>query len=861
MPLAYVEVTPIPPHRRRRRLPRHEEPTNNNVAGWTAASIKLQLLQASLQGQLLVSGDDSISMLMIEWTRERSVAFGHQQMVYSGRLFYQSTSTCSKVNKESLHDSDSDSDRDDYASKVLLLKHNNPAYLSRQCPCICRGFAVSSSGPCNPFIGMSRRSSPVVITQSTMVRIIPDDGNHSQWKSQLTGETFTEPNISQQEWQQMQYCQNPETLRELQWHLQRLLQQETWIGTTSDALEWNQQMQQRRWTVQKTIQRHMNASSETTTSTLSSTTPQHEKKRTSCSLLLSGGALLVHSSDFGDGKTRYIDALLQHSLTCHRIHRIRAGALLAKYGVYADVALAMTVHQAVLAAAFQAEPVAIILDSLDAFLPSKNDTTAATAETAVWNGMASYLRQLTHNLQQKHHIPFPGSSHTATASLYNWSARHGYVLPVQVCVIGIVTCPDDSILGNTNYREQQSILDAIVATRYRFPRLSAQTRLHAIQSTLQEVGLDLSLSSKDFREEQLPLLAASAVWLQWPIFMHIAETVKELCQKQNTSIVTLELLQEALSWLDNSRSESGYNISFSSNAASSNEDIFSTVGGNMEAKIAIQDALAIEPDKRAILASIGISPPTGILLYGPPGTGKTLLARAVAALLKSKSSSSIIGGAFIVLKSTDVAQAEVGSGEKMVAQAFDTAKKNSPAVVFIDEFQALFGDRDSSQSGSSRLSSTLLVCMDDLKRWRDLNNGVTETSSPNNTSGEVVILAATNTPWMIDKSFLRPGRFDRAVHVGLPDLNNRADIFNVHLREMKLKSDNVESLSRNLAGVTEGFSGADIVALCRAAAIHCIISDAKSVEEDHFAAVLEDGFQPSSDVKLVEKIKKWHPIA
>lgn len=840
VPLAYVEVT-CPS-----RIEAKASSSNNgqkDIAGWTAALIKLQLLQASLRGQLVSDGG---SKLMVQWTSERSVAFGHNQKIYSGHLFCQG-------------------DNDYDTNKFLLLKHNNPTSLPRRCPCKCRGFAIASwglqqktSGTRNCFI--PTKNSPVAITQATMVRIILDEEDNARWKSQLTGERFAEPNVSQKEWERMQYSHNPDMLPQLQRYLQRLLHQETWIGTTTDALEWNQQMLQRRRSVQNIIQRQLTASSITTTTPFS---VQQETKQCTrgASMLEWDGALLVHSFDLDDGKSRYIEATLQHMLQCHRIHCVRPSALIAKYGVYADAALSMVVHQAVLAAAFRAEPVAIVLDPLDAFVPSKQDTTTVTAETAVWNGMASCLRQLTACLEQKqHYVPFPSSSHAA--SLYNWNAGHGYVLPVQVCVIGVLTCPADSLFGSkSNRRDQQRVIDALVASRYRLPPLTAQTRLNALRHALQEAGLDLRLSSERFQKEQLPLVAASAMWLRWPYFSRVAQNVKKLCRERNTSVVSLELLQKALSSFGD-QSWKGYNVSFASNAASIDDrDIFSMIGGNVDAKTAIQDALAIDDEKRSMLASIGLSPPTGILLYGPPGTGKTLLARAVAVLLRSKCPSSTIGGAFIALNSTDVARAEVGSGEKMVAQAFNTAKKNSPAVVFIDEFQALFGER-SGQGGSSRLSSTLLVCMDDLKRWRELNSSASIRSFSNGgDGGDVVVLAATNTPWMIDKSFLRPGRFDRAVHVGLPDVENRTEIFDVHLRRMKLNTNHRKSMSRNLAEATDRFSGADIAALCRAAAVHCLMLNAENVEEDHFVAVLKDGFQPSSDKDLIDMIEKWRPIA
>lgn len=125
-----------------------------------------------------------------------------------------------------------------------------------------------------------------------------------------------------------------------------------------------------------------------------------------------------------------------------------------------------------------------------------------------------------------------------------------------------------------------------------------------------------------------------------------------------------------------------------------------------------------------------------------------MLARAVAKILRSqgRGSSTSIGGAFVSLSSSDIVHAEVGTSEKMVLSAFQTARANAPSVVFIDEFQALFTER--SNGGSSRLTSTLLQCMDDLKQWGDVDRRGKVGDEAN--EGRVLVLAATNTPWMID---------------------------------------------------------------------------------------------------------------
>jgi SpoVK/Ycf46/Vps4 family AAA+-type ATPase len=130
----------------------------------------------------------------------------------------------------------------------------------------------------------------------------------------------------------------------------------------------------------------------------------------------------------------------------------------------------------------------------------------------------------------------------------------------------------------------------------------------------------------------------------------------------------------------------------------------------------------------------------------------------VARLLRSRNASSD-GRAFVSLSSSDIVRASVGSGEKMVVLAFETAQMNAPSVVFIDEFQALFTER--SSGGSRRLSSTLLQCMDDAKQWRDADaNAASTGQNMMDCAGRMVVLAATNTPWMVDTAFVRPGRFE-----------------------------------------------------------------------------------------------------
>lgn len=229
----------------------------------------------------------------------------------------------------------------------------------------------------------------------------------------------------------------------------------------------------------------------------------------------------------------------------------------------------------------------------------------------------------------------------------------------------------------------------------------------------------------------------------------------------------------------------------------------------------------------------------------------------MAKALRSPRSS--IGGAFLSVSTSDIVRAEVGVSEKLVAAAFQTARANAPAVIFIDEFQALFTERGRSGS-SNRLTSTLLQCMDDLKEWGDLSrrSHVTNKDHPEKEETRVLVLAATNTPWMIDRAFLRPGRFDRSVLVNLPNHAERVSILRIHTDRMRTGFSQSAFLE-DMAHRTAGFSGADLAALCRAAAVLCLEQESDQVEEQHFVEALKYGIQASSSESLVKRIAEWHP--
>lgn len=220
------------------------------------------------------------------------------------------------------------------------------------------------------------------------------------------------------------------------------------------------------------------------------------------------------------------------------------------------------------------------------------------------------------------------------------------------------------------------------------------------------------------------------------------------------------------------------------------------VGGQVEAKRALHDLLLWPLAHRSAVRALGLQLPTGILLYGPPGTGKTLLAKAVA---------SSLGARFISISIPSVLRPGVGDSERALAVAFALARASAPCVVFLDEVQALIPARSSGSGGggddegarmSELLTATLLACMDALRSQGSDDGADSSGSGSGDPSSEsdvfsrrVVVLAATNVPEALDPALLRPGRFDRCVHVGLPDAGERAAILRRVLGRMNVRLD------------------------------------------------------------------------
>lgn len=236
---------------------------------------------------------------------------------------------------------------------------------------------------------------------------------------------------------------------------------------------------------------------------------------------------------------------------------------------------------------------------------------------------------------------------------------------------------------------------------------------------------------------------------------------------------------------------------------------FEDVAGLGEAKVEIKEIVDFLKTPKKY-TELGAKIPKGALLVGPPGTGKTLLAKAVAGEAKVP---------FFSLSGSDFVEMFVGVGASRVRDLFRQAKEKAPAIIFIDEIDAIGRARGRSVSQGAN-----------DERENTLNQLLTEMDGFGTNSG-VIILAATNRADILDRALMRAGRFDRQIYVDMPDVNERQEIFKVHLKPLKLdQSVDIEFLARQ----TPGFSGADIANICNEAALIAARKDKKTVEKQDF---------------------------
>ena len=219
---------------------------------------------------------------------------------------------------------------------------------------------------------------------------------------------------------------------------------------------------------------------------------------------------------------------------------------------------------------------------------------------------------------------------------------------------------------------------------------------------------------------------------------------------------------------------------------------WTAVGGMDEVKNQLREAINMPLAHSEVYARLKIPPPRGILLYGPPGCSKTMMARALATESEMN---------FLAVKGPELLSKWLGESERSLASLFRRARMASPAIIFFDEIDAIATKRGSGDSTStSRLLSQLLTELD----------GVSTTNQ------RVIVVGATNRPDLLDTALTRPGRIDRMIYVGVPDLESRKKIFEISLKDRTCAADIDYTV---LAGLSDGFSGAEIVAICRDAAL------------------------------------------
>ncbi len=235
---------------------------------------------------------------------------------------------------------------------------------------------------------------------------------------------------------------------------------------------------------------------------------------------------------------------------------------------------------------------------------------------------------------------------------------------------------------------------------------------------------------------------------------------------------------------------------------------FADVAGCDEAKEEVGELVEFLRDPTRF-QKLGGKIPRGVLMVGPPGTGKTLLAKAIAGEAKVP---------FFSISGSDFVEMFVGVGASRVRDMFEQGKKHAPCIIFIDEIDAVGRHRGAGLGGGHD------------EREQTLNQLLVEMDGFEGGEG-VIVIAATNRPDVLDPALLRPGRFDRQVVVGLPDVRGREQILKVHMRKLPL-ADDVEPMT--IARGTPGFSGADLANLCNEAALFAARENAKDVRMGHF---------------------------
>jgi proteasome regulatory subunit len=255
---------------------------------------------------------------------------------------------------------------------------------------------------------------------------------------------------------------------------------------------------------------------------------------------------------------------------------------------------------------------------------------------------------------------------------------------------------------------------------------------------------------------------------------------------------------------------------------------YEDIGGIDEQMEEVRETVEMPIESPEMFDEVGIEPPSGVLLHGPPGTGKTMLAKAVA---------NQTDATFIKMAGSELVHKFIGEGAKLVRDLFELARQQEPAVVFIDEIDAIAAKRtESKTSGDAEVQRTMMQLLSEMDGFED--------------RGQISIIAATNRFDMLDRAILRPGRFDRLIEVPKPDREGREIIFEIHTRDMSV-ADSVDY--DELADMADEASGADVKAICTEAGMYAIRDDRLEVRTEDFEHAWEKIKQTEEEADEVSR--------
>jgi proteasome regulatory subunit len=241
---------------------------------------------------------------------------------------------------------------------------------------------------------------------------------------------------------------------------------------------------------------------------------------------------------------------------------------------------------------------------------------------------------------------------------------------------------------------------------------------------------------------------------------------------------------------------------------------FEDIGGLNDELQEVRETVEDPLERPQRFDTVGVEPPSGVLLYGPPGTGKTMMAKAVA---------NETDATFIKMAGSELVRKFIGEGARLVRDLFELAAEHEPAIIFIDEIDAIASKRtDSKTSGDAEVQRTMMQLLSEMDGFED--------------RGEVRIIAATNRFDMLDRAILRPGRFDRLIEVPKPNAEGRERILEIHSEEMSL-DDSVDFAE--LATKTDGFNGAQLASVTTEAGMFAIRDERDTVNMQDFEDALE----------------------